>query len=156
MATPVSDWLRHSQLLLCDRYLEFNETWKEARSKRPLPRLCFSGRLEKQDGHPGFWLAETFSASPLKPMNGIQQNSQTKRRRSDPVLWQKPLHQQKCEKGKVTTQTTPQKSSIKQQLRTDLGRSVGVTTATQLVWLTGLLAHLPTPRNSRVIKRTHI
>ena len=28
------------------------------------------------------------------------------------------------------------KSSIKQQLRTDLGRSVGVTTATQLVWLT--------------------
>ena len=38
------------------------------------------------------------------------------------------------------TQTTPQKSSIKQQLRTDLGRSVGVTTATQLVWLTGLRA----------------
>ena len=32
--------------------------------------------------------------------------------------------------------TTPQKSSIKQQLRTDLGRSVGVTKATQLVWLT--------------------
>ena len=28
------------------------------------------------------------------------------------------------------------KSSIKQRLRTDLGRSVGVTTATQLVWLT--------------------
>ena len=39
-------------------------------------------------------------------------------------------------KGAVTTQTTPQKSSIKQRLRTDLGRSVGVTTATQLVWLT--------------------
>ena len=28
----------------------------------------------------------------------------------------------------MTTQTTPQKSSIKQQLRTDLGQSVGVTT----------------------------
>ena len=70
----------------------------------------------------------------------------TKRRRSDPVLWQKPLHQQKCQRGKVTTQTTPQKSSIKQQLRTDLGRSVGVTTDTQLVWLTGLRAHLPTQR----------
>ena len=27
------------------------------------------------------------------------------------------------------------KSSIKQQLQTDLGRSVGVTTAIQLVWL---------------------
>ena len=37
-------------------------------------------------------------------------------------------------KRAVTTQTTPQKSSIKQRLRTDLGRSVGVTTATQLVW----------------------
>ena len=59
-------------------------------------------------------------------------------------------------KGQSDTQTTPQKSSIKQQLRTDLGQSVGVTTATQLVWLTGLRAHLPTPRNSRVIKRTHI
>ena len=48
------------------------------------------------------------------------------------------------------------KSSIKQRLRTDLGRSVWVTTATQLVWLTGLRANLPTPRNSRVIKRTYI
>ena len=28
------------------------------------------------------------------------------------------------------------KSSIKQQLRTDLGRSVGVTTTIELVWLT--------------------
>ena len=54
-------------------------------------------------------------------------------------------------KRAVTTQTTPQKSSIKQRLRTDLGRSVGVTTVTQLVWLTGLRAHLPTPRNSRVL-----
>ena len=50
----------------------------------------------------------------------------------------------KCKKGKVTTQTTPQNSSIKQQLRTDLGRSVGVTTTTKLVWLTwftGLPSH---------------
>ena len=52
----------------------------------------------------------------------------------------------------MTTQTTPQKSSIKQRLRTDLGRSVGVTKATQLVWLTGLRAHLPTNRNSRYVK----
>ena len=56
----------------------------------------------------------------------------------------------------MTTQTTPQKSSITQRLRTDLGRSVGVTKATQLVWLTGLRAHLPTNRNSRLIKRTHV
>ena len=39
-------------------------------------------------------------------------------------------------KGKMTTQTTPQKSSITERLRTDLGRSVGVAMATQLVWLT--------------------
>ena len=48
-------------------------------------------------------------------------------------------------KGSDNT-TTPQKSSSTQQLRTDLGRSVGVTTATQLVWLTGLRAqpsHFP-------------
>ena len=76
----------------------------------------------------------------------LNDNVKTKRRRSDPVLWQKPLHQQKCQKGKVTTQTTPQKFSIKQQLRTDLGRSVGVTKATQLVWLTwftGQPSHSP-------------
>ena len=53
-----------------------------------------------------------------------------KRKRPDSVLWQKPIHQQKCQKGKVTTQTTPQKSSITQRLWTDVGRSVVVTTAT--------------------------
>ena len=41
-------------------------------------------------------------------------------------------------KRAVTIQTTRLKSSIKQRLRTDLGRSVGVTTTTQLVWLTWL------------------
>ena len=29
---------------------------------------------KKQDGRPCLWLAETFSTSPLKPLNGIQQN----------------------------------------------------------------------------------
>ena len=36
--------------------------------------MCFSGRSEKQDGRPGLWLAETFLTSPLKLLNGIQQN----------------------------------------------------------------------------------
>ena len=54
--------------------MKFNETWQEARSQRPLPSLCFSGRLEKQDGLPGLWFAETFSTSPLKPLKGIQWN----------------------------------------------------------------------------------
>ena len=74
MAALASDWLRHFRLLCRNRQTEFNETWQEARSQSPLPSLCFSGRSEKQDGRPGLWLAETFSASPLKPLNGIQQN----------------------------------------------------------------------------------
>ena len=69
-----SDWLRHFRLLLWNRWTEFNETWQEARSKRPRPSLCFSGRSEKQDGRPGLWLTETFSTSPLKPLNRIQRN----------------------------------------------------------------------------------
>ena len=82
-----------------------------------------------------------------------------KRRRSDPVLWQEPLHQQKCQKGKVTTQTTPQKCSIKQQLRTDLGRSVEVTAATQLVWLTwftGQPFHSPKQTKVNFVSQTSI
>ena len=74
MDALASDWPRHFRLLLCNRWTEFNETWQEVRSQRPLPSLCFSGRSEKQDGRPGFWLVETFSTSPLKPLNGIQRN----------------------------------------------------------------------------------
>ena len=64
----------HFRLLLWNRWMEFNKTWQEARSQRPLPSLCFSGRSEKQDGRLGLWLAETFSTSPLKPLNRIQWN----------------------------------------------------------------------------------
>ena len=49
-----------------------------------------------------------------------------KRRRSDPVIWQNPLYQQKIRKPKDNTQTPPN-TSITRWLRTDLGRSVGVT-----------------------------
>ena len=74
MAALASDWLRHFRLLLWNRWTEFNETWQEARSQCALPSLCFSGRSEKQYGRPGLWLAETFSTSPLKPLNGIKRN----------------------------------------------------------------------------------
>ena len=74
MAALASDWLRHFRLLLWNRWTEFKETWQEARSQHPLPSLCFSGWSEKQNGSPSLWLAETFSTSPLKPMNGIQRN----------------------------------------------------------------------------------
>ena len=49
-------------------------------------------------------------------------------------------------KGQSDNTNNATKSSIKQQLRTDLRRSVGVTTATQLVWLTwftGQPSHSP-------------
>ena len=62
------------RLLLWNRWTEFNETWQKARSQRPLPSLCFSGRSEKQDGRPGLWLAETFLTSPLKMLNRIRWN----------------------------------------------------------------------------------
>ena len=74
MAALASDWLRHFRLLLWNHWIEFNETWQEARSQRLLPSLCFSGQSEKQDGRPGLCLAETFSTSPLKPLNRIQRN----------------------------------------------------------------------------------
>ena len=41
-------------------------------------------------------------------------------------------------KGQSDNTNNAAKSSITQRLRTDLGRSVGETTAIQLVWLTGL------------------
>ena len=74
MAALVSDWLIYIRLHLWNCWTEFNKTWQEERSQRPLPSLCFLGQLEKQDGRNGFWLAETFLTSPLKPLNGIQRN----------------------------------------------------------------------------------
>ena len=51
MAALVSNWLRHFPLLLWNRWTEFNETWQEGRSQRPLPCLWFfSGWSEKEDG----------------------------------------------------------------------------------------------------------
>ena len=74
MDALASDWLRHFRLLLWNRWTEFNETWQEARSQHPLPGLRFLGLSENQDSRPVLWLAETFSTSPMKPMNGIQRN----------------------------------------------------------------------------------
>ena len=52
------------------------------------------------------------------------------------------------------TQNTT-KTSIKQRSRTNLGRSVGVTTVIQLVWLNQFTGtSLPTNLKGRLIKRT--
>ena len=74
MAALASDWMRHFRLLLWNYWMEFNETWQEARSQHPLPFLCSSGRSEKTRWPPGLWFAETFWTSPLEPLNGIQRN----------------------------------------------------------------------------------
>ena len=64
------------------------------------------------------------------------------------------------EKGRDLTQSiikTPPKTLITQRLWTDLGRSVGVTAVTPLVYLnrfTSECSTLPLTANSRVIKRT--
>ena len=40
----------------------------------PWPLITKLPRSEKHDSRPDLWLAETFSTSPLKPLNGIQRN----------------------------------------------------------------------------------
>ena len=74
MAAQVSDLLKHFRLLLWNLWTEFNETWQEAKSQRPVQSLSFSGRSGKQDGHPCFWLAETLSTFTLKSLKGNQRN----------------------------------------------------------------------------------
>ena len=46
-----------------------------------------------------------------------------------------PYTHRKLQKSKATTQKRHPKISTSQRFRADLGRSVGVTTATKLVWL---------------------
>ena len=46
MAALASDWMKHFRLLLWNGWMEFNETWQEARSQYPLPSL-FLGLIRK-------------------------------------------------------------------------------------------------------------
>ena len=69
-----SYWLRHfdfvsettkGNLIKLDRKKDLNVLYQ----------VCvFRDDQKKQDGRPGLWLAETFSTSHLKPLNGIQGN----------------------------------------------------------------------------------
>ena len=55
-------------------------------------------------------------------------DAKRKRKWSDSVLWQKPLYlQKKIQQASWQHRTTPTKTSIAQRLRTDLGRSIGLT-----------------------------
>ena len=56
MAALASDWLRHFQLLLWNRWMDFYATWQEARSQHPLPRLSVPGWSVNKKGCPGQFL----------------------------------------------------------------------------------------------------
>ena len=75
MVAPASDWLRHFQLLLWNRWTEFNETWQEATSQCPATKFMFFGPIgkNKMAALASDWLRH-FSTSPLKPLNGIKRN----------------------------------------------------------------------------------
>ena len=74
MTALASNWLKHFLLLLWNCGTEFNETWQESRSQRPLLKVCVFRLIGKIRWRLAFWLAETFSHSSLKPLNGIQRN----------------------------------------------------------------------------------
>ena len=57
---------------------------------------------------------------------------------------------EKSEKQRDNTKT-PSKLSITQRLRTDLGRSVGVTIATQLVWLNRFTGSQTSPLTAKAV-----
>ena len=59
MGALASDWLRHFRLLLWNRWTEFNETWQEARSQRPLPCLYYSGWSVNKNDRPGLKKGDT-------------------------------------------------------------------------------------------------
>ena len=57
MAAPASDWLRHFRLFPCNGWVEFVETWQEARTQHPLPTLRFwADRKNKMDTPTFDWL----------------------------------------------------------------------------------------------------
>ena len=73
MAALTSDWLQHFRLLLWNPWTEFNKTWHEARSHRPLPSLCFGAdRKNKMAALTSDWLRH-FRLLFWK-LNGIQRN----------------------------------------------------------------------------------
>ena len=76
-------------------------------------------------------------------------------------IWLRPMTKaptptEKSKKQCENTKTPP-KTSISQRLRTNLGRSVGITIVTQLVWLNRFTdPNLPTNYKIREINRTRI
>ena len=72
MAAPASDWLRHFRPLPWTELIERKLSGSKISTSST--KFVFLCRSEEQDGRPDLWLIETFSTSPLKPLNGIQRN----------------------------------------------------------------------------------
>ena len=66
---PPRPLIGYFQLLLWNHWTEFEEAWQEARSQG---NLVFFGLIGETRWPPGLWLAETFSTTPPKPLNGIR------------------------------------------------------------------------------------
>ena len=73
MATPASDWLRHSRLLLWNRWMEFNKIHRK-QDLNVFYHVCVFRvyRRNKIAARPVIGCG--IFDSPLKPLNGIQQN----------------------------------------------------------------------------------
>ena len=80
-----------------------------------------------------------------------------KRKRSDLVLWQKPIHEQKCQKGQSDNTNNATKkfdyTAVADRLRTVSWSNYGHPTGVGNL-VNG--SNLPTPCNSREIKITHV
>ena len=83
MAIPAPEWLRYFRFLLWNRWAQFAETWKEARTQWPLTSSCFRAD-RKPRWPPGLWLAYIFSTSFLKPQNRICRNLTLKKQDGQP------------------------------------------------------------------------
>ena len=93
------------------------------------------GRNVLTSSHCRFFLIFTKMQNDTRKKRICYRTEGEKGRGLNQSLDKKPYTHRKNPKSNVTTQKTPQKTSIKQLLRTDLGRSVGVITVTSLVWL---------------------
>ena len=68
MAALASDWLWHFRLPLWNRWKEFKETRQEARSQRPLPSFCFSGRSVNKNVRLGRFLKKVAHCTQVHDM----------------------------------------------------------------------------------------
>ena len=122
MAIAKLNWDTTQNLATCNRLTTLNPIYLDQLKTRHIAKSLMISHM----------LCKAFCNVVLKSAIKIEKGIKT-----DSVLWQKLLHQQKISKSRVTTQNAT-KTSITQQLQTVLRRSVEAPTATQLVCLNRL------------------